>query len=63
MGVTNDQGLGRKHALHGVIADLPHVRTEHCLSDCLSKKIANTQPPHFSSKWVTLSRSMLERGS
>ena len=31
----------RKEACSGAIADLSHVRTEHCLSDCLTKKSAN----------------------
>ena len=31
----------RKEACSGAIADLSHVRTEHCLSDCLTKRSAN----------------------
>ena len=31
----------RKEACSGAIADLSHVRTEHCLSDSLTKKSAN----------------------
>ena len=31
----------RKEAYSGAIADLSHVRTEHCLSDCLTKRSAN----------------------
>ena len=31
----------RKEAYSGAIADLSHIRTEHCLPDCLTKKIAN----------------------
>ena len=31
----------RKEACSGAMADLSHVRTEHCLSDCLTKKSAN----------------------
>ena len=33
----------RKKACSGAIADLSHVRTEHCLSDCLTKKSANSK--------------------
>ena len=33
--------MTRKEACSGAIADLSHVRTEHCLSDCLAKKSAN----------------------
>ena len=35
----------RKEACSGAIADLSHVRTEHCLSDCLTKRSAN--PRHL----------------
>ena len=31
----------RKEACSGAIADLSYVRTEHCLSDCLTKRSAN----------------------
>ena len=31
----------RKEACSGAIADLSHVRTEHCLPDCLRKRSAN----------------------
>ena len=31
----------REEACSGAIADLSHVRTEHCLSDCLTKRSAN----------------------
>ena len=31
----------RKEACSGAIADLSHVRTEHCLADCLTKRSAN----------------------
>ena len=31
----------RREACSGAIADLSHVRTEHCLSDCLTKRSAN----------------------
>ena len=31
----------RKEACSGAIADLSHIRTEHCLWDCLTKKSAN----------------------
>ena len=31
----------RKEACSGAIADLSHVGTEHCLSDCLTKRSAN----------------------
>ena len=31
----------RKEACSGAIADLSHARTEHCLSDCLTKRSAN----------------------
>ena len=31
----------RKEACSGAIADLSHVCTEHCLSDCLTKRSAN----------------------
>ena len=31
----------RKEECSGAIADLAHVRTEHCLSDCLTKRSAN----------------------
>ena len=39
----------RKEACSGAIADLSHVRTEHCLSDSLTKKSAN--PKNF---WMLL---------
>ena len=35
----------RKEACSGAIADLSHIRTEHCLSDCVTKKSAN--PKNF----------------
>ena len=31
----------RKEACSGAIADLSHVRTEHCVIDCLTKRSAN----------------------
>ena len=31
----------RKEACSGAIAELSHVRTEHCLSDCLTQRSAN----------------------
>ena len=33
--------MRRKEACSGAIADLSHIRTEHCLSDCLTKRSAN----------------------
>ena len=38
------QMLG-KEACSGSTADLPHVRTQWCLADCLTKKSANPQNP------------------